>query len=146
MLNGTISAAQLRAARTLLRIDQSLLAERSGVSPSTIKRMEAGDGPVRGTYENVVSVISALEAAGIQFTYGAQPGVRLRIVSARAQQRNGDGEWGVLVKWSDGDPAEWTFIHVARTAALEAEKRGDILLATDLRNAANDAERYSHDA
>jgi transcriptional regulator with XRE-family HTH domain len=143
MTTPTISAAQLRAARTLLRVDQAVLAERSGVSVPTIKRMEAGDGPVRGTYENVAAVIHALESAGAEFTNGMQPGVRLRIVNARATQRNGNGEWGVLVKWSEGDPAEWTSINVARDAATEAETRGDARLAADLRNAAKDAERYA---
>lgn len=39
---------------------------------------EAGDGPVRGTYENVAVVINELEAAGVEFTDGAEPGVKLK--------------------------------------------------------------------
>jgi transcriptional regulator with XRE-family HTH domain len=75
-----ILAYQLKAARALARIDQKELADRSGVSVPTIKRMEAGDGPIRGNYENVAAVVAALEAAGIEFipANGGGPGARLR--------------------------------------------------------------------
>ena len=43
-----ITAAQLRAARALLGIDQRKLAELSGLSLPTIQRMEASDGVIRG--------------------------------------------------------------------------------------------------
>jgi hypothetical protein len=61
-------------------MDQQELADRSGVSVPTIKRMEAGDGPIRGNYENVAAVVAALEAAGIEFipSNGGGPGARLR--------------------------------------------------------------------
>jgi predicted transcriptional regulator len=74
-------AAQLKAARSLARMGQQELSRRSGVSLPTIKRMEAGDGPVRGNYENVAAVVAVLEAAGVEFTNGSQPGVRLKAVS-----------------------------------------------------------------
>jgi transcriptional regulator with XRE-family HTH domain len=75
-----IFAHQLKAARALARMDQQELADRSGVSVPTIKRMEAGDGPIRGNYENVAAVVAVLEAAGIEFIpeNGGGPGVRLR--------------------------------------------------------------------
>ncbi len=65
----------------MLRWDQGQLSEASGVSVPTIKRMEAGTGAVRGTYENVSAVRTALETAGVIFTEAddvAGPGVRLR--------------------------------------------------------------------
>jgi transcriptional regulator with XRE-family HTH domain len=74
----SILAHQLKAARSLARIEQKELSIRAGVSVPTIKRMEAGDGPVRGTYENVSAVVTALESAGVEFTNGDQPGVRLQ--------------------------------------------------------------------
>jgi hypothetical protein len=42
--------------------------------------MEAGDGPIRGNYENVAAVVGVLEAAGIEFIpeNGGGPGARLR--------------------------------------------------------------------
>jgi transcriptional regulator with XRE-family HTH domain len=75
-----ILAHQLKAARALARLDQQELSNRSGVSVPTIKRMEAGDGPIRGNYENVAAVVGVLEAAGIEFIpeNGGGPGARLR--------------------------------------------------------------------
>jgi transcriptional regulator with XRE-family HTH domain len=79
-----ILAHQLKAARALARLDQQELSNRSGVSVPTIKRMEAGDGPIRGNYENVAAVVGALEAAGIEFIpeNGGGPGARLRTAPA----------------------------------------------------------------
>ena len=48
-----ITAAQMRAARALLGIDQRRLAELSGVSLPTIPRMEASAGPVSYTHLDV---------------------------------------------------------------------------------------------
>ncbi len=60
-----ISAAQLRAARALLGIDQKKLAELSGLSVPTIQRMEASDGVIRGTVNSLTKLIAALETAGL---------------------------------------------------------------------------------
>lgn len=61
-----ITAAQLRAARALLGLDQRRLAELSGLSTPTIQRMEASDGTIRGNVDSLVKLIAALEAAGIE--------------------------------------------------------------------------------
>lgn len=61
-----ITAAQMRAARALLQIDQRQLAEQSGLSLPTIQRMEASDGVVRGNVESLMKLIDALHLAGIQ--------------------------------------------------------------------------------
>ena len=61
-----ITAAQLRAARVLLGIDQRRLAELSGLSVPTIQRMEASETMVRGNVDSLVKLINALEAAGIE--------------------------------------------------------------------------------
>ena len=79
-----MTAAQLRAARALLGIDQKTLAERAGVSVPTIQRMEASDGNVRGIVETLTKVIEALNAAGVDLigenarSDGGGRGVRLR--------------------------------------------------------------------
>ncbi len=73
-----IAAAQVRAARAMVKWSQQDLARASGVSLPTIKRMEGSDGPIRGITENVWKVQRALEAAGIEFTDDDAPGVRLR--------------------------------------------------------------------
>jgi len=62
-----ITAAQLRAARALLGIDQRALAEAASLSVPTIQRMEASDGVIRGNVESLVKVVDALNSAGIEF-------------------------------------------------------------------------------
>ena len=61
-----ITAAQLRAARALLGIDQRRLAELSGLSVPTIQRMEASEGVIRGNVDSLMKLIEALDAAGIE--------------------------------------------------------------------------------
>jgi transcriptional regulator with XRE-family HTH domain len=84
-----ITASQLRAARALLGIDQSTLAERSMLSVPTIQRMETSDGLIRGNVDSLVKVIKALEALGIELigegntSSGGGRGVRLREAAIR---------------------------------------------------------------
>ena len=76
-----ITANQLRAARALVGWEQSRLAEASGLSLPTIKRMEGSDGPVRGNYESVSKVQAAFKDAGLEFIAANETGgvgVRLR--------------------------------------------------------------------
>jgi transcriptional regulator with XRE-family HTH domain len=61
-----ITAAQMRAARALLGIDQRALAERSGLSLPTIQRMEASDGVIRGNVDSLMKLTGALSAAGVE--------------------------------------------------------------------------------
>ncbi len=60
-----ITAAQLRAARALVGIDQRELAEIAGLSVPTIQRMEASDGVIRGNVDSLMKLIAALETKGI---------------------------------------------------------------------------------
>ena len=71
---------QIAAARTLIRMTQTELAEGSNVSVPTIKRMEASNGPVVGMAKNIYAVCRTLQAAGVIFIYenGYGPGVRTR--------------------------------------------------------------------
>lgn len=61
-----ITAAQMRAARALLGMDQRQLADAAGVSLPTIQRMEASEGQVRGNVDSLVKVVDALERAGVE--------------------------------------------------------------------------------
>jgi transcriptional regulator with XRE-family HTH domain len=61
-----ITAAQLRAARALLGIDQRDLAQRSGLSLPTIQRMESSDGVVRGNVDSLMKLVDALAVNGIE--------------------------------------------------------------------------------
>ena len=64
--NCMITAAQMRAARALLGIDQRQMAERAGLSLPTIQRMEASDGVVRGNVDSLMKLVGALAANGIE--------------------------------------------------------------------------------
>ncbi|WP_413991307.1 helix-turn-helix domain-containing protein [Labrys okinawensis] len=61
-----ITAAQMRAARALVGIDQRQLADLSGVSLPTIQRMEASEGNVRGVVDTLTKVVEALDRAGVE--------------------------------------------------------------------------------
>ena len=79
-----ITAAQLRAARALLGVDQRKLAELSGLSVPTIQRMEASEGVIRGNVDSLMKLVDALNAAGIDLiaegtvSQGGGRGVRLK--------------------------------------------------------------------
>ena len=79
-----ITAAQLRAARALLGIDQRTLAEMAKVSLPTIQRMETSEGNVRGVVDTLTKVVEALDAAGLELigdnapSSGSGRGVRLK--------------------------------------------------------------------
>lgn len=84
-----ITAAQMRAARALLGLDQKQLAELSGVSLPTIQRMEASEGNVRGVVDTLTKVIEAFERAGVVLigedaaSPGGGRGVRFKEVRPR---------------------------------------------------------------
>ncbi len=79
-----ITAAQLKAARALLGMDQRTLAEAADLSLPTIQRMEASDGTIRGNVDSLVKLIAALDAAGVELigegaaSKGGGRGVRLK--------------------------------------------------------------------
>jgi transcriptional regulator with XRE-family HTH domain len=61
-----LAPEQMKAARALLGWDQRRLAEASGVSLPTIRRMEASAHNVRGNVDTLVKVVDALERGGVQ--------------------------------------------------------------------------------
>lgn len=89
-----LTAAQLRAARALLAIDQQTLADLAGVSLPTIQRMEASQGTVRGIIDTLIKVVEALNAAGIELigdntmSEGGGRGVRFREPAPAASHGN----------------------------------------------------------
>lgn len=88
-----ITAAQMRAARALLGIDQRTLAELSGVSLPTIQRMEASEGNVRGVVDTLTKVVEALHQAGVELigdharSEAGGRGVRFREAPDKAPRR-----------------------------------------------------------
>ncbi len=61
-----ITAPQIRAARAFLNWSQGDLAEKSGVSAPTIKRIES-KGPDSSSLSTIKAIKAALEAGGITF-------------------------------------------------------------------------------
>ena len=74
-----IVSSQIRSARHALRFSVVDLAKLSGVSSSTIKRIEADTGVPNSNLPNIIAVKAALEAAGIEFigTPDDGPGIRI---------------------------------------------------------------------
>jgi transcriptional regulator with XRE-family HTH domain len=66
---------QSRAARGLLDWSQAELAARSNLSESTVRDFEKGRRIP--SINNLAAIRRALEAAGVKFIDGDQPGVRL---------------------------------------------------------------------
>ena len=77
----TITAAQIRAARQLVRVSQADIAEATGLSVPTIKRAES-ERDVAISSESISAIRKALEKAGVIFveSNGEGPGVRLKKV------------------------------------------------------------------
>jgi ribosome-binding protein aMBF1 (putative translation factor) len=73
-----LTSDQIRAARAILKWSAEDLARESGVAYSTIRRMEGADGIPSTSAKNLAAVQGALEQAGVEFTDGDAPGVRLR--------------------------------------------------------------------
>jgi hypothetical protein len=84
-----ISSAQMRAARALLRWSALDLARASKIGVATIRRAEVSEGEVPVTSANEAALRRALEAAGVEFTNGEKPGVRLSQTAGGDQQREG---------------------------------------------------------
>ena len=83
-----LTSEQIRAARAMLRIEQRELADKSGVSLETIKRIERTPGPISAYTGTLDKLRRALESAGIEFSEGDQPGVRLKLAGSRQIRRN----------------------------------------------------------
>ena len=76
-----ISSSQVRAAKALLRWSGEELANRSGISLSTIRRVEGADGiPETQNIKTIMAIKKALEDAGVEFIGSPddRPGVRLK--------------------------------------------------------------------
>lgn len=63
-----LTSGQIRAARALLDWSQLKLANESGVSLATIRRIESDRGPDRSTGPNQDAIRRALEVGGVTFT------------------------------------------------------------------------------
>ena len=71
-----VTSAQIRAARGLLDWTVRDLAERSGVHRDTVSKIETG--AYAGAPATLEAIRRTLEYAGVEFTNGDAPGVKLR--------------------------------------------------------------------
>jgi transcriptional regulator with XRE-family HTH domain len=74
-----MKAIQLRMARAAVGWGVRELAEKAGVTANTVTRIENGADAKQSTMD---ALQRALEAAGVEFTNGEQPGVRLTKAAA----------------------------------------------------------------
>ena len=73
---------QLRAARSLVDMDQSTLADRAGLNINTIGSMEKrGSEMLTSGLDKIRAVMTVLEAEGVEFLNHGQPGVRLKVLT-----------------------------------------------------------------
>ena len=80
-----ITGAQIKAARKLLGWPRDRLSPRAGLSASLLSKIE--DGLRTPTNEQRLGIQGALEAAGVEFTNGDEPGVKLRRSGPQARLR-----------------------------------------------------------
>lgn len=75
-----VSIRQIKAARALLGWSQDDLAQQSGISAPTVKRLEAADGDIGGRPETGEALVTTIEKAGVEFIAenGGGAGVRLK--------------------------------------------------------------------
>jgi DNA-binding XRE family transcriptional regulator len=104
MKNHWLSGGQIRAARALLRWSVEQLAREASLGRNTIKRAEAKDGKTSLTTANELAIRRAFEGAGVEFTNGDQPGVRLTKAAA-ARSRQSASASAAAEKGGRGKPA-----------------------------------------
>jgi transcriptional regulator with XRE-family HTH domain len=73
-----ITSSQIKAARALLGMTATKLAELSGVAYTTVVRMESSEGIPSGQVKTLDSVQKALEEAGIEILGSPEEGAGVR--------------------------------------------------------------------
>ncbi len=71
-----MTPAQCRAGRALLELTQTQLAKAAGLGLSTVVDFERARRTI--SLDAITAIRAALEAAGVEFTNGDEPGVKLR--------------------------------------------------------------------
>ena len=102
----SMKAIQLRMARAAVGWGVRELAEKAGVTANTVTRIENGADAKQSTMDRLQS---ALEAAGVEFTNGDQPGVRLtKAAAARSAEPGSTQSRRVAAKVVRGKTAKAT--------------------------------------
>jgi transcriptional regulator with XRE-family HTH domain len=91
-----MKAIQLRMARAAIGWGVRELAKKAGVTANTVTRIENGADAKQSTMD---ALQRALELAGVEFTNGGQPGVRLtKAAAARLAEPGGASDPTVAAK------------------------------------------------
>jgi hypothetical protein len=90
MPNPSLSGRQIRAARALLRWSVEQLSRQASLGLNTIKRAEAKDGSTSLTAANELAIRRTFQTAGVEFTNGDQPGLRLTKTAVVRAEESGD--------------------------------------------------------
>jgi transcriptional regulator with XRE-family HTH domain len=80
-----ITGAQIRRARELLGWSSFQLSQRAKLHPAVVERAESSTGAFPITAYQAAIICQTLEAAGVEFTDGDEPGVRLNATGKRAK-------------------------------------------------------------
>src|SRR5260221_10747928 len=96
MKRGSLSSAQIRAARALLRWSAADLAREAALGANTIRRAEVAEDETSLTVANELSIRRTLEAAGVEFIDENGGG------AGRGPQNAEKEKSGQLKKWSPG--------------------------------------------
>ena len=67
---------QIRGARAMLGLTQAEVAKRAGISTTGLNNIERGTSDPKAS--TLTSIQQVLEVAGVEFTNGGEPGVKLR--------------------------------------------------------------------
>jgi DNA-binding transcriptional regulator YiaG len=81
-----LTGAQIRAARAILRWSSHRLSIESGLAWGTIQNAEKTDGLPNMQAKNLLAVKTTLERAGIEFTNGDEPGLKMKAKAMRARK------------------------------------------------------------
>ena len=71
-----LTPEQIRGARAMLGLTQAEVAHRAGISTTGLNNIERGASDPKAS--TLTAIQRVLEAAGVEFTNGDAPGVRLR--------------------------------------------------------------------
>jgi transcriptional regulator with XRE-family HTH domain len=100
-----MNAIQLRMARAAVGWGVRELATRAGVTANTVTRIENGADAKQSTMD---ALQRALEAAGIEFTNGEQPGVRLTKAAVHSLKPASESKRSAAAKAASGKTAKAT--------------------------------------
>jgi predicted transcriptional regulator len=76
-----LTPAQIRAARAMLDWTQRELAERAGISKTGLNNIERGSADPKAS--TLTAIWRAIEDAGVEFTNGDEPGVKLKATQTK---------------------------------------------------------------